>query len=207
AARSGADVILADENPVLGGRLVSDLGPIGGEPAAIWVAGVEAELRALPNVRIMTRTTVTGAYDGGTYGALERVGLHKPARPNLPRECFWRIVAKRSVLAAGALERPIAFPMNDRPGIMLASAVRTYLNRFGVVPGKRVTLFANTDAARATARDLMAAGVQVAAIVDPRPDASSVEDCPVHVGAEVVDSRGRHGLREITVRKGTEEFR
>ena len=207
AARSGADVILADENPMLGGRLASDLGPIGGEPAAIWVAGVEAELRALPNVRIMTRTTVTGAYDGGTYGALERVGLHKPARPNLPRECFWRIVARRTVLASGALERPIAFPMNDRPGVMMASAVRTYLNRFGVAPGKRVTLFANTDAARATARDLMAAGVQVAAIVDPRPGASSVEDCPVHVGAEVAGTRGRHGLREITVRKGTDEFR
>ena len=163
---------------------------------------MEAELRALPNVRIMTRTTVTGAYDGGTYGALERVGLHKSARPNLPRECFWRIVARRTVLASGALERPIAFPMNDRPGVMMASAVRTYLNRFGVAPGKRVTLFANTDAARATARDLMAAGVQVAAIIDPRPGASSVEDCPVHVGAEVVDTRGRRGLREITVRKG-----
>ena len=207
AARAGADVILADEGTHLGGRLLCDAGHIGGEPAAIWVAGVEAELRSLPNVRIMTRTTVTGAYDNGTFGALERVGLHRPARPNLPRECFWRIVAGRTVLAAGALERPIAFPMNDRPGIMMAGAVRSYLNRFGVVPGKRMTLFANTDAARATARQLMAAGVQVAAIIDPRPDASSVEDCPVHVGAEVVDTAGRHGLTSITVRKGGEEFR
>jgi sarcosine oxidase subunit alpha len=132
------------------------------------------------------------------------VGLHKPARPNLPRECFWRIVAKHTVLASGALERPIAFPDNDRPGIMMASAVRTYLNRYGVVPGKRVTLFANTDAARATARELMAAGVQVAAIIDPRPDAFSVEDCPVHVGAEVVGTRGRLGLSGIQVRKGSE---
>ncbi|MEZ5796386.1 MAG: sarcosine oxidase subunit alpha family protein [Paracoccaceae bacterium] len=207
AARSGADVILAEEQPLLGGRLVSDGGVIGGEPAAIWAAGVEAELRSLPNVRIMTRTTVTGAYDHGTYGALERVGLHKAARPNLPRECFWRIVAGRAILAAGALERPIAFPMNDRPGIMMAGAVRTYLNRFGVAAGRRVTLFANTDAARATARELMAAGVEVAAIIDPRPDASSLEDCPVHLGAEVVGSRGRHGLREITVRRGSDEFR
>ena len=146
AARAGADVILADENPLLGGRLLSDGGMIGDEPAAIWVAGVEAELRSLPNVRIMTRTTVTGAYDGGTYGALERVGLHKSARPNLPRECFWRIVAGRAILASGAMERPIAFPMNDRPGIMMASAVRTYLNRYGVATGRRVTLFANNDA-------------------------------------------------------------
>jgi heterotetrameric sarcosine oxidase alpha subunit len=204
AGRSGADVILCEESHALGGRLLSDGGVIGGVPAGEWVASVVAELQALPNVRIMPRTTVTGAYDHGTYGALERVGLHKPARPNLPRECFWRIVAKHAVLAAGALERPVAFENNDRPGIMMASAVRTYLNRYGVVPGKRVTLFANTDAARSTARDLMAAGVTVAAIIDPRPDASNVEDCPVHVGAEVVGSRGRLGLSGIQVRKGSE---
>ncbi|MGA0539402.1 sarcosine oxidase subunit alpha family protein [Neotabrizicola sp. VNH66] len=207
AARAGADVVLAEEQPVLGGRLLSDRGLIGGEPAAQWVAAVEAELRALPNVRILTRTTVTGAHDHGTYAALERVGLHRAARPNLPRECFWRIVAPRVILASGALERPIAFPMNDRPGVMMASALRTYLNRFGVVPGKRVTLFAANDAARAAARDLMAAGVQVAAIIDPRPDASAVEDCPVHLGAEVIDTQGRHGLSSITVRKGAETFR
>ncbi len=206
AGRAGADVILAEESHSLGGRLLSDGGIIGGMPAAGWVAEVVAELTALPNVRIMSRTTVTGAYDHGTYGALERVGLHKSARPNLPRECFWRIVAGHTVLAAGALERPVAFEDNDRPGIMMASAVRTYLNRYGVVPGKRVTLFANTDAARGVARDLMAAGVTVAAIIDPRPDASAVEDCPVHLGAEVIGSRGRLGLSGIQVRKGAEAF-
>ncbi|MBA3908872.1 MAG: sarcosine oxidase subunit alpha [Rhodobacter sp.] len=206
AGRAGADVILAEESHTPGGRLLSDGGTIGGMPAGEWAAAVVAELIALPNVRIMTRTTVTGAYDHGTYGALERVGLHKSARPNLPRECFWRIVAPHAVLASGALERPVAFPDNDRPGIMMASAVRTYLNRYGVVPGKRVTLFANTDAARGVARDLMAAGVTVAAIIDPRPDASSVEDCAVHLGAEVVGSRGRLGLSAITVRKGAETF-
>ena len=204
AGRAGADVILCEESHALGGRLLSDPQTIGGMAAGDWVAQVVAELNALPNVRIMTRTTVTGAYDNGTYGALERVGLHKPARPNLPRECFWRIVAPHAVLASGALERPVAFENNDRPGIMMASAVRTYLNRYGVSPGKRVTLFANTDAARATARDLMAAGITVAAIIDPRPDASAVGDCPVHVGAEVIGSRGRLGLSGIQVRKGSE---
>lgn len=206
AGRAGADVILVEESHALGGRLLSDGGSIGGMPGGEWVAQVVAELTALPNVRILSRTTVTGAYDHGTYGALERVGLHKSARPNLPRECFWRIVAPHAVLASGALERAVAFENNDRPGIMMASAVRTYLNRYGVSPGKRVTVFANTDQARAVARDLMTAGVQVAAIIDPRPDAFSVEDCPVHVGAEVIGSRGRLGLREITVRKGAETF-
>ncbi len=206
AARAGADVILADESHEMGGRLLSDTGLINDAPAAEWVASVLAELAAMPNVRLMARTSVTGAYDHGIYGALERVGLHKSARPNLPRECFWRITAGRTILCAGALERPIAFPMNDRPGVLMASAVQTYLNRYGVVPGKRVTLFANNDAARQTARDLMAAGVTVAAIIDSRPDASAVEDCPVHVGAEVVDTKGRHALTGITVRKGSSEF-
>jgi NADPH-dependent 2,4-dienoyl-CoA reductase/sulfur reductase-like enzyme len=86
AARAGADVILAEETPRLGGRLLADGGTVGGQAAADWVAGVTAELASLPNVRAMTRTTVTGAYDNGTYGALERVGLHRKAQANLPRE-------------------------------------------------------------------------------------------------------------------------
>jgi heterotetrameric sarcosine oxidase alpha subunit len=205
AARAGADVILAEETPRLGGRLLAEGGTIGGQAAAGWLAGVVAELASLPNVGVMTRTTVTGAYDNGTYGALERVGLHRKAQANLPRECFWRIVASRTILAAGALERPVAFPMNDRPGVMLAGAVRSYLNLYGVSPGKRVTLFANSDAARGVARDLMASGVTVAAIVDPRPEASALEDCPVHRGAVVTGTRGRHGVREITVRQASGE--
>ena len=207
AARGGADVILAEEDSRLGGKLISNDETIDGTPALDWVASVQAELAALPNVRIMTRTGVVGAYDGGVYAALERVGLHKPARPNLPRECFWRITATRTILAAGAMERPIAFPMNDRPGIMLAGAVQTYLNRFGVVPGQRVTLFANNDGARATARQLMAAGVQVAAILDSRTTASAVEDCPVYLGARVTDTDGRHGLTRISGAHAGGEFK
>jgi len=207
AARAGADVILAEEDARMGGRLLSDPQEIGGGAAADWVAGVLAELSAMPNVRLMTRTTVTGAYDQGTFGALERVGLHVAPKPGVPRECFWRIVAKRAVLAAGALERPIAFANNDRPGVMLASALRTYLNRYGVSPGKRVTLFANTDAARAVARELAAAGVQIAGLIDPREDASTAEDFPVHAGAVITGTKGRHGLSEITVKKGGAEFR
>ncbi|MCU0901107.1 MAG: sarcosine oxidase subunit alpha family protein [Cypionkella sp.] len=207
AARAGVDVILCDESSEPGGRLLSDEGAIDGLPAADWVAGVLAEMASLPNLRLMTRTTVTGAYDDGTFGALERVGLHRRPRPNLPRECFWRIVAKRSILAAGALERAIAFENNDRPGVMMASALSTYLNRYGVVPGKRIALFANTDSARNTARSLMAAGVEVAAIIDPREDAAEEPGTTVHRGAVVARARGRMGLREITIRKGASETR
>ena len=201
AGRAGADVILADEGAEPGGRLLSD----GDAPA--WLGEVLAELESLPNVRVMTRTTVTGAYDDGTFGALERVGLHRRPRPNLPRECFWRIVARRSILAAGALERPIAFQNNDRPGIMMAGALSAYLNRYGVVPGKAITLFANNDGARQTARGLMAAGLTVSAIIDSREDAPDEPGTTVHKGAVVIDAKGRHGLTEITVRKGAGEFR
>jgi len=199
AARAGADVILATEDNRLGGRLLSDDIQIDNGPGLDWVTRVEAELRTLPNVRIMARTTVTGAYDHGTYGALERVGTHIPHKPDLPRECFWRITASRAILATGALERAIAFPNNDRPGILMAGALQTYLNRYGTVPGQTITLFANNDNARHVARQLIAAGVKVAAILDSRPDASHLEDCPVYVGATVTDTKGRHGLTSIDV--------
>ena len=148
AARAGADVILAEQDSLMGGRLLVSDERIGDHPALDWVQATLAELSALPNARLMTRTTVIGAYDQGTYGALERVGLHLSAAPHLPRECFWRIAAKQTVLAAGAIERPIAFANNDRPGILLASAGQTYLNRFGVTAGQRVGLYANNDSAR-----------------------------------------------------------
>ena len=143
AGRAGADVILADEDTAMGGRLLREREDIDGMPAAEWVASALDELEVMPNVRLMTRTTVTGAYDQGTYGALERIP--GPRATGKPIECFWRIVAKRSVLCAGALERPIAFPNNDRPGIMLASGVRAYVNRWGVAPGKSVAVFGNND--------------------------------------------------------------
>jgi heterotetrameric sarcosine oxidase alpha subunit len=206
AARAGADVILCEETAEVGGRLLSDRLDLDGASADQWVAAVLAELASMPKVRVMTRTTVTGAYDDGTYGALERVGLHRKTLPSLPRECFWRIVARRSILAAGALERGVAFENNDRPGIMMASALATYLNRYGVVPGRAITLFGNNDHLRQTARSLLAAGVSVAAIIDSRDDAPDEDGIPVHKGAHVVGAKGRKGLTEITVRQGQTEF-
>ena len=198
AARAGADVILAEEDSRMGGRLLAETEEIDGRPGHLWAGEVLAELAAMKNVRLMTRTAVVGAYDGGTYGALERVGLHRGAAPvELPRECFWRIAAKRAVLAAGALERPIAFPMNDRPGVMLAGAVRAYLNRWGVAPGKAVTLFCNNDDAHRTARDLVAAGIEVAGVIDTRADAKPGGDFPVYPGARIVGTSGRKALQAI----------
>ena len=118
AARAGADVILAEEDSRAGGRLLAETHEIDGMPGYQWVGGVLNELTALPNVRLMERTTVTGVYDGGTYGALQRTGLHRAPGGDAPVECFWRIVAKQAVLAGGSHERHIAFRDNDRPGIM-----------------------------------------------------------------------------------------
>ena len=199
AARAGKEVILAEEDHLMGGRLLSDDALINNAPAIDWVNITLTELKSLPNVRLMPRTTITGAYDHGTYGALERVGLHLGHKPNLPRECFWRIVATQAILATGALERPIAFRNNDRPGIMLAGAAQTYLNRFGVAPGTRVTLFANNDNARIVARQMIGAGIKVAAIIDSRPMAQATEDCPVYLSGAVIDTKGRRALTSITV--------
>ena len=205
AGRAGADVILAEQDARFGGRLLDEMLSIDGLSGADWVARSLAELESLPNVRLMRRTTVTGAYDNGTYGALERVALHVAPEAGTPRECFWRIVARRAVLAAGALERPIAFENNDRPGVMLASGVRSYLNRQGVAAGRRVVVFANNDDARRTARDLAGAGIDVT-VVDSRAEASVAEDFPVHAGAVVTNTRGRLGLTEVQVLRGAERL-
>src|SRR6056297_32096 len=151
----------------------------------------------MPNVRLMERTTVTGAYDQGTFGALERVARHVREAHGAPRECFWRIAAKAAVLATGALERGVAFPGNDRPGVMQAGAVRTYLHRYGVATGRRVAVFGNNDDAHRTARDLAAAGVQVAALIDSRPGVTGPAGIPVFAGTRVTGTRGRMGLAGI----------
>src|SRR6056297_3195337 len=199
AAEAGADVILAEEDTRLGGRLLAESEEVDGVPAVAWVAEVAAELAAMPNVRIMTRTAVTGAYDQGTYGALERLAPDVADRAHAPKGCFWRIVAKRTVLAAGALERPVAFAGNDRPGVMMAGAVRAYLNRWGVVPGQSTVVFGNTDSAHRTVADLQEAGVHVAALVDSRHYARCDLDVPFYAGAQVRGTAGRRGLEAVTI--------
>lgn len=204
AARSGADVIIADEDSVMGGRLNAETLNVDDQTGQAWAASMVETLRAMDNVRLMTRTTVTGAYDGGTFGALERVSHHLNGVPKGGvKETFWRIVARRSVLAAGALERHIAFQNNDRPGIMAAGAVRAFLNRWGVSPGKSVALFANNDDAHRTACDLQEAGVHIAGVIDSRPDAQAMGDYPLYAGAMVTGGHGRKELEAISLKTQT----
>ena len=181
AARAKERVILCDEDFILGGRLNSERQVIDGKEGAAWASETAAELESCPEVRIMKRTTVFGVYDAGLTGArnfaaLERVNDHVAVAPqHQPRQRMWKIVARRAVLAAGAIERPIVFGGNDRPGVMMASAVRTYLNRFGVAPGKRVAVFTACDDGLQTASDLRAAGIDVAAVIDSRQGSCVVE--------------------------------
>jgi heterotetrameric sarcosine oxidase alpha subunit len=208
AGRAGSDVILADEDFAFGGRLNSETFAINDEASDVWVQATIAELSAMSNVRMMTRTTVIGAFDHGIYGAVERVSDHliMPAAGK-PRQILWRIYAAKTILAAGATERPIAFENNDRPGIMLASAMRSYANRWAATPAQRVTIFTNNDDGHRTAADLHAKGVKIAAVIDSRADAPRSLDYEVVQGAQVVDSKGRLGVKFVEVKLADESSR
>ena len=201
AGRAGARVILADEDFRMGGRLNAETFQLGDVAGAQWAAQAVAELAGLPNVRLLPRTTIFGAFDHGIYGAVERVSDHLPSPDTgKPRQILWRIYAQRALLCAGAIERPIAFANNDRPGIMTASALRTYVNRWAASPAETVAVFTNNDDGHRTAADLLAAGVKLAAVIDTRTDAPSLPGVEVLAGAQVTDSAGRSGLKSVTVR-------
>lgn len=210
AARAGARVILCDEDFLLGGRLNGDRREVDGVVGSMWARQVESELASCRDVRVLRRTTLFGVYDGNTFGAVERVSDHlaTPAA-HQPRQRLWKIVAKRVLLATGAIERPIVFGGNDRPGVMMASAVRTYLNRFGVAAGRRAVVFTTSDDGWSTAFDLASAGVTVAAIIDTRSDIAPAllatanrASARVLLGAQVIETHGARALSAVTVRSG-----
>ena len=208
AGRSGARVILCEEDFMLGGRLNGDRREINGVGGVEWVRQAVAELGSFADVTVMRRTTVFGVYDGNTFGAVERVSDHLPApSPHQSRQRLWKIVAKRVVLATGAIERPIVFGGNDRPGVMMASAARTYLHRYGVAVGQRPVLFTASDDGWSTALDLLHAGVSVQAVVDTRADVSSSlvsrakkARMRTLLGAQVVATHGGRALTRVKVR-------
>lgn len=182
AARSGARVILADDQPELGGSL------LGTAEHLDWVADVTGQLDNAPEVRVLRRTTVFGYYDDNHLLAVERRTNHlgADAPEHVSRERVWRIRARRVVLATGAHERSLAFADNDRPGVMLAASARTYVNRHGVLPGRHAVVLTTNDSAYAAALDLTAAGVDIVAIVDTRPTPGEWAERARQAGIEVV---------------------
>ncbi|HVO06807.1 MAG TPA: sarcosine oxidase subunit alpha family protein [Burkholderiaceae bacterium] len=175
AAASGARVLLCDEQALPGGSLRSGSDArIDGQPAAQWLHAALRELEAAGNVTVLARTTAFGYLPHNMVALSERLTDHLAAPPaSKPRERLWQVRARQVILATGAIERPLVFPGNDRPGVMLAGAARSYLNRYGVVPGARVVVLTAHDEAYRAALDLQAAGVQIAALADLRPAVDS----------------------------------
>ncbi|SIT16727.1 sarcosine oxidase subunit alpha [Paracoccus saliphilus] len=169
AAVDGLRVVVVDENAEAGGALLSEpQAEIAGKPAWDWLADELAALQA-QGVRIMTRTTAIGYYHQNMIGLCQKLTDHLDHLPEgAPRERMWRVRARQVVLAQGALEKPLVFDGNDRPGVMLAGSAQTYLNRYGVLVGRNPVVLTSHDSAWYAAFDLQDAGAQIGAIVDTR---------------------------------------
>ena len=206
AAEAGLKVVLVDENPEVGGTLLSEpQAQIGGTAAWDWVAAELAALKAA-GVKVMTRTTAIGYYHQNLIGLCERLTDHLPNLPaDTPRERLWRVRAKQVVLAQGALEKPLVFHGNDRPGVMLAGAAQSYLNRYGVLVGQRPVVLTSHDSAWYAAFDLADAGARVQAIADTRETVDEAlltgarqRGIPVKLGRTATATKGR--LRVSSIR-------
>ncbi|MFZ5677992.1 MAG: sarcosine oxidase subunit alpha family protein [Pseudomonadota bacterium] len=217
AQASGARVIICDESPRFGGMADLSVGTIDGAPQLDWVQSRAGLLANADNVHVMTRTTAVGHWHHNHVMLFERVADHDPSllAKGTPRHRLWKVRAKEVILAAGALERPIAFANNDRPGIMLATAARGLVERYGVSPGMKGVVFTNNDDAYLTALSLKRAGGSVAAIIDVRQGTDSgaardarnagIEIIPGHAIAGVESGYGGLGIKGVKVapwRKG-----
>ena len=208
AVRSGARVVLADDQAEFGGRLLTEPASINGHVASAWIDSVVAELTSHPRLTLLRRATVFGYYDHNFVTVAERCDNHHP--PDLrigPRQRLWRVRAKRVISAQGAFERPLVFCNNDRPGVMLASAVSTYIRRYAVLPGTRAIVFTNNDSAYGAALDLADAGASVV-VVDSRhggageiADKVSGADILVLRGYIVCDVVGSRHVRGVHIAK------
>ncbi|WP_030611760.1 sarcosine oxidase subunit alpha family protein [Streptomyces sclerotialus] len=217
ASATGARVVLLDEQPEAGGSLLSGRGQtVDGRGALAWVRETLAALDAAPETTVLTRTTAFGSYDDNYVLAVQRRTDHlgSQAPEGVSRQRLWHIRAARVVLATGAHERPLVFADNDRPGVMLASAVRTYVNRYAVAPGARVVVATTNDSAYETAADLYAAGVEVAAVVDTRTELTDLAGefatetgVEVLTGSVVTGTAGDPRLTGVTVREPAEDGR
>ena len=199
AGRSGARVILADEQEEFGGSLLDTRETLDGKPAADWVAQAIAELQAMPEVTLLPRATVNGYHDHNFLTIHQRLTDHlgETAPMGQARQRMHRVRAKRVVLASGAHERPLVYANNDVPGNMLAGAVSTYVRRYGVAPGQELVLSTNNDYAYRVVLDWLDAGRKVVAVADARsnPRGSWVEEARARgvrilTGSAVVEARG-----------------
>jgi methylglutamate dehydrogenase subunit C len=197
AAEAGKRVILVEQDNILGASLIRD----GHDRDGAWVESTQTRIRAAGG-RILTRTTASGYWEHDLVTLTQRVAEPGQIPPHGVAQRLWHVRAGQVILATGSIERPMAFAHNDRPGVMLSQAVRTYLNRFGVVPGKRVVIATNNDDAYKTAYALKAAGAEIVAVLDARPAPAGADSgLPVYHNAVPLSTKGaRHCLKSVTAR-------
>ncbi|MEZ5928628.1 MAG: sarcosine oxidase subunit alpha family protein [Parvularculaceae bacterium] len=203
ASRSGARVMVVETDARWGGFVLDRDVKIGGYDGRDWASRAVAELEEAPETTLLNRTTAFGYYDHNFIGLIERRTDHLPSNERKgPRQRLWKVRAKEVILATGAIERPLVFPNNDRPGVMLASAGETYAHRYGAAPGRRVLIATNNNSAYECALSLQSAGVDIVAITDGRahPAGPAVERAlgaglALLPGMTVTDVRGASGLR------------
>ena len=201
AASAGARVTLIEQDFLFGGRLLSE--PANG-PAAAWLDSIIADVSNMGGVNLMPATTAFGVYDGNMLGLIQRPAA--PLARGEARQTFTMLRAGAIVFATGAIERPLIFPNNDRPGVMLASAARTYLNRFAVLPGKRILIATSTDSAYQTGFDLAEAGAKVV-VADLRSEIptglmADIERLGIelHSKTEIIGAKGRLAVKGASLR-------
>ena len=187
AASSGANVILCEQQPVLGGSLIGSSDTIDGETGDTWAKTCTERIHLMDNVRVLKRTTVQSYYDNNVLHAIERVADHKIEPDEFePRQRAWTIRAKSVVIATGAFERPLVFSGNDRPGIMLVNAGRRYAVEYGAIPGKKIAVFTNNDTAYYAAKELADQGANIRIIIDVRSEISGdIRALAASIGTEV----------------------
>ena len=202
AAAGGGRVMLCDDRAAMGGTLLAAAADVrvDGVAARDWLAGALARLAAMPNVTLLPRTTAFGYYPHNMIGLAERLTEHLPGSPSGARERLWQVRAREVVIAAGAIERPLVFPDNDRPGIMLADAGRTYLQQYGVAVGRRVVVVTAHDAGYRAATELLDAGIDVT-LADTRADPAIAADPRLRrlTGVTVEATAGRLRVVSITL--------
>nr|WP_300306546.1 sarcosine oxidase subunit alpha family protein [Halomonas sp.] len=212
ASRSGARVILCDEQEEMGGSLLSSRQTLDERPADKWASDVLEELADNPDVTLLPRTTANGYHDHNFVTLHERRTEHlghtapSVAGKRQVRSRMHRVRAGRVVLASGAHERPLVYAGNDIPGNMLASAVSTYIRRYGVVPGNQLVLSTSNDDGYQAALDWLEAGREVVAIADSRQapkgelvEAVRAQGVTIIEGAAVIEAQGANRVKGVRI--------
>ena len=212
ASEQGSKVVLIEQDSVPGGSLLWSGESINGTQANTWLQDSVRVLRQRDNVTLLTNTTASAWFDHRMVIASEMLSDRRSAAESKgPRQRLWKVHARATVLATGAIEQPLVFTNNDRPGIMLASAAQQYCNRYAVATGKRIAIATNNDSAYGAARALRDAGIDVVAMIDSRQQLTEksarliqAQGMTVFHNALALDSRGDKGVRSVAVaRRGS----